>query len=256
MLLSIRDLTISFAGLSALEGVSFDVPPYTVFGLIGPNGAGKTTLLNCLSRIYTPDRGTARFDDKDIFASPIHGIARLGICRTFQNLELFSEASVRENVLVGCIYRHRPGLAAELLYLPVARRAHRTALKEVDALLERLELDACRDQPVSSLPFAQQKMVELARALAGKPRLLLLDEPAAGMNAVETRRQGELLRSLIDDHGMTVLLVEHDMTLVMSICDIIVALDHGEKICEGAPDVVRSDPQLIRAYLGEEVADA
>lgn len=255
-LLEVEGLSMSFSGLKALDGVSFAIDGGEITGLIGPNGAGKTTLLNCLSRVHTPHAGQIRFDGQDVLARPIHRMAELGICRTFQNLELFDEATVYDNVLIGCVRRYHAGLLSELLSLPAARAKAREAQANVEAILAELELEQYGDRRVSDLPFAVQKRVELARALAGRPRLLLLDEPAAGMNTVESQRQAETIRHLRDDHGITVLLVEHDMALVMSVCDHIVALDHGVKICEGPPDTVRTDPDVIRAYLGEEVADA
>lgn len=255
-LLEIDSLTVSFAGLRALSQVSFAVPAGSIFGLIGPNGAGKTTLLNCLSRIYTPTSGAMRFAGEDLLSLPIHGVAGRGICRTFQNLELFQQASVRDNVLIGNMLHHRSNLVAELFNLPASRRCARAAGTEVDALLTELGLRDCAEEPVTALSYGVQKMVELARALAARPRLLLLDEPAAGMNPEESRQLGKIIRRVRDERKVTVLLIEHDMALVMGVCDSIVALDHGELVCQGPPDVVRRDPQVIKAYLGAEPVDA
>lgn len=254
--LSVENISLSFAGLKALSGAGFKVERGAIHGLIGPNGAGKSTLLNCLSRIYTPDAGRVFYEDRDLLQVPIHNIAPLGISRTFQNLELFSQASVWENVVIGAMLHHRNSLLSDLLTLPSARRNRAAVRDEVDGLLAEFQLEPYADLPVSSLSFGIQKTVELVRALAGRPRLLLLDEPAAGMNPEESRQLGEVIRKLRDERGITVLLVEHDMPLVMGICDRIAVLDQGQIICEGGPAEVRSNPRVITAYLGEEASVA
>jgi branched-chain amino acid transport system ATP-binding protein len=255
-LLEIQALSISFAGLRALDRVSFAVQEREILGLIGPNGAGKSTLLNCVSRLHVPLAGEIRYRGSSLLGRQAHELPALGMRRTFQNLELFREASVRENVILGAAYRHRVNLLADLLRLRSSTSSQRAAAGRAETLLEELGLGEYADTQVSALPYGIQKSVELARALASEPKLLLLDEPAAGMNPEESRRVGETIRALRDKQDITVVLVEHDMRLVMSVCERIVVLDHGEKIAEGSPDRVRSDPAVIAAYLGEEDEDA
>ena len=252
-LLELSELSIAFAGLRALERVSFTVEEGEILGLIGPNGAGKSTLLNCVSRVHTPTGGAIRYRGVDLLQKQMHELPALGIRRTFQNLELFKDATVRENVILGTAFRYRANLAAELAGL--SRKAEAQAAARADKMLRVLELAAHADTPVTALPYGLQKSVELARALASEPKLLLLDEPAAGMNPEESRRVGGTILNL-RKLGITVLLVEHDMRLVMSVCDRIVVLDHGEKIAEGAPDAVRANRAVVAAYLGEEALNA
>jgi branched-chain amino acid transport system ATP-binding protein len=255
-LLEITDLSLSFSGLRALVNVSFNVAEGEIVGLIGPNGAGKSTLLNCISRLYRPERGQICFDGQNLLDCKSHEVAAMGVRRTFQNLELFREASVRENVTLGLMYRRRSSLLSELLDLPPSRAMRRAAAEEAKRIIESCELGDVADVPVSDLPYGLQRSVELARALAGRPKLLLLDEPAAGMNPEESRRVGETVRRLRDRDGITVLLIEHDMRVVMAVCDRVAVLDHGEKIGEGSPAEVRRAPLVIRAYLGDESAHA
>jgi branched-chain amino acid transport system ATP-binding protein len=247
-LLEIDQLSIAFAGLRALERVSFEVREGEILGLIGPNGAGKSTLLNCVSRVHTPTAGDVRYRGESVLARSIHELPRLGIRRTFQNLELFRDASARENVILGAAFRYRGAMVLDLLRFG----SESQAAERADGLLDGLGLGKFADTRVSALPYGIQKSVELARALASEPKLLLLDEPAAGMNPEESRRAGETIRSLRERQGITLVLVEHDMRLVMSVCDRIVVLDHGEKIAEGPPAAVRKHPAVIAAYLGEE----
>jgi branched-chain amino acid transport system ATP-binding protein len=255
-LLEIAGLSLSFSGLRALADVSLHVNAGEIVGLIGPNGAGKSTLLNCVSRLYQPEHGTIRFKGDDLGSRTVHEVAAMGIRRTFQNLELFREASVRENVTLGLAYRYKSSLLSDLLDLPSARAMRWAAQEEANRIITSCRLAELADVSVSDLPYGMQKSVELARALAGRPKLLLLDEPAAGMNPEESRRVAETVRHLCDGEGITVLLIEHDMRVVMTVCDRVVVLDHGEKIGEGSPAEVRRAPAVIKAYLGDESAHA
>jgi len=255
-LLSVRSLRLSFSGLRALSGVSFDVPDRTIFGLIGPNGAGKSTLLNCLSRIYTPDAGEVCFGTRDLTQVPVHRLVDLGIARTFQNLELFSAETALENVMVGALGRLRSGFVGDLLGLPPARRVLDQARDVARAALLRLGLQETEGRVVATLPYGVQKRIELARALVTEPKLLLLDEPAAGLNRDETEAMGRVIRELRDGMGITTILVEHDMQLVMGICDEVAVLDHGELIASGPPSVMRRNARVIQAYLGDDAAHA
>jgi len=255
-LLELSGVSLSFAGLRALQNVGFAVRPNQVVGLIGPNGAGKSTLINCISRLYRPDRGSIRFDGLDLTALKSHQVAAIGIRRTFQNLELFREASVLENVTLGLAYRYRSALVGELFGLPGPRARRRAAEEATASLLAATGLSGKADLLAGDLAYGLQKSVEMARALAGRPKLLLLDEPAAGMNPEESREVADRVRRLRDDKGISVLLVEHDMRVIMSACDHIIVLDHGEKIAEGSPADIRRSPSVIKAYLGDGAGDA
>lgn len=255
-LLEIRGLSMSFSGLHALSDVTFDVGKGEIVGLIGPNGAGKSTLLNCVSRLYRPENGTVRFRGIDLLQHKAHEVAAMGIRRTFQNLELFREASLRENVTLGLAYRYRSSLFSDFFDLSSARFKRQAAASEADRIIENLGLSEVAGVPVADLPYGLQKSAELARALAGKPELLLLDEPAAGMNPEESKKVADTVRRFRDRDGISVLLVEHDMRVVMTVCDRIVVLDHGEKIGEGPPAEIRRAPAVIKAYLGDEAVHA
>jgi branched-chain amino acid transport system ATP-binding protein len=249
-LLRVQDVAVHFGGIVALDGVSFDVAPGRIVGLIGPNGAGKTTLFNCISRLYDCEHGDITFDGTSLLSVPRHRIAALGIGRTFQNVALFRTMSVLENVLVGRHSRSRGGFFANAVRLPYAVRADRAARESARELLALLDLERVADTPVAALPFGTQKRVELARALAAQPKLLLLDEPASGLNHEEVGAIGALIRGVRERLKLTVLLVEHHMQLLMSISDWVVALNFGKRIAEGTPAEVRNHPELVRAYLG------
>ena len=249
-LLRVHDVAVRFGGIVALDGVSFDVAPGRIVGLIGPNGAGKTTLFNCISRLYECDRGDITFDGQSLLALPRHRMAGLGIGRTFQNLALFRTMSVLDNVMVGRHSRSRGGFFANALRLPLAVRSDAASRERARELLALLELGRFADVPVAALPFGTQKRVELARALAAEPKLLLLDEPASGLNHEEVGAIGALIRSLRERLKLTVHLVEHHKQLLMSLSDWVVALNFGRRIAEGTPAEVREHPELVKAYLG------
>jgi branched-chain amino acid transport system ATP-binding protein len=249
-LLQVRDVAVRFGGIVALDGVSFDVAAGSIVGLIGPNGAGKTTLFNCLSRLYECDRGEIVFDGRSLLATPRHRIAGTGIGRTFQNVALFGSMTVLENVMLGAHSRSASGFFANALRLPGVRREEAAIAAKAASLLELLDLSRVAAMPVTQLPFGTRKRVELARALAAEPKLLLLDEPASGLNHEEVGELGRLIRALRERLRLTVLLVEHHMSLVMSISERVVALNFGRVIAQGAPAEVRRHPELERAYLG------
>jgi len=255
-LLRVEGVTVRFGGITALDKVSFTVPEGRIVGLIGPNGAGKTTLFNCLSRLYPFSEGRILFEGQPLVETPAHGIAALGIGRTFQNLALFRTMSVRQNILLGGHSRTRSGFFENALRLPRVRREERTLAAHADELLDLLDLERVAAVPVMDLPFGTQKRVELGRALASRPKLLLLDEPAGGLNHEEVGTLMELLRQVRERLKLTMLLVEHHMNLVMRVSDQVVALDFGRIIADGTPAEVQGNAEVIKAYLGAPVQAA
>jgi len=251
--LEVRDIHLSFGGLMALNGVSTGVRKGEIFSIIGPNGAGKTCLLNCINRFYHPDRGRVIFEDQDISRMKPHKIAGLGIARTFQNVELFAHMTVLDNIKLGAHVHLRSGFLSGGIYFGRSRNEEIELRREIEErIIDLLEIEHIRKKVVHALPYGLQKRVELARALAMKPKLLLLDEPATGMNLEETEDIARFILDIHEEIGTTIVMIEHDMGVVMDISERICVLDFGKKIAEGTPREIQKHPDVQRAYLGED----
>jgi branched-chain amino acid transport system ATP-binding protein len=253
--LDVRAVSLSFAGIKALNGVSFDVKQRELFAIIGPNGAGKTSLLNCLSGLYEPDGGTLEFLGESVVGVQPERIARRGMARMFQNVELFENLTVLDNLMLGRHVHVRYGTASALLYSGRAKREEVAHRRVVEELIDFLEIEAYRKQPVGVLPYGVKKRVELGRALAMEPKLLLLDEPVAGMNLEETEDMARFVLDIREELGVTMVLVEHDMGVVMDLADRVLVLDFGRPIALGVPHEIQRDHEVIRAYLGASDAE-
>jgi len=249
-LFEVQDLRIAFGGIRAVDGISFSVDGGSIFTIIGPNGAGKTTIFNLISGILQPSGGRIVFDGRDITRVPAHLVARLGIGRTFQNIELFDNASVAQNILVGRHARIRTGLIGEIFRSPAVVREEVEARRRVEEIIDFLRLQRYRDTPVGGLAYGLRKMVEFGRALASEPRLLLLDEPSSGLNLEETDEVGFWIRDIRDTLGITVIMVEHDMRLVSAVSDCVMAVNYGRLLAIGSAAHVQGHPDVVAAYLG------
>ncbi|HEY2620170.1 MAG TPA: ABC transporter ATP-binding protein [Acetobacteraceae bacterium] len=247
-----EDIAIRFGGIRAVDAVSFDVEPGEVFSIIGPNGAGKTTIFNLISRIYQPSAGRLIFQDQDITAVPAYRIAGLGIARTFQNIELFANATLLQNLLIGRHCHSTVGVLSQVIFTPAVRRAELKHREKVEEVIAFLGLERYRDTLIANLPYGVRKVVELGRALCVEPKLLLLDEPSSGLNVEETEGMGFWIEDIKKDLGITVIMVEHDMNLVRMVSDRVMALNYGKVIALGTPNEVQNHPEVVRAYIGGE----
>jgi branched-chain amino acid transport system ATP-binding protein len=250
VVLDVQNISLSFGGVKALTDISFNVRQSEVRGIIGPNGAGKSSMLNCINGVYTPQQGTITLRGQSFKHMNPRQVAELGLARTFQNLALFKGMSVLDNIMTGRNLRMKTGLLAQALHLGPARREEIAQREQVERIIDFLEIQAWRKTPVGRLPYGLQKRVDLGRALAMEPKLLLLDEPMAGMNVEEKQDMSRFILDVNDEFGTTIVLIEHDMGVVMDLCDRVVVLDYGKKIGDGTPDEVRNNEDVIRAYLG------
>ena len=250
----VDDLAIHFGGIKAVDGVSFDVPRGSIFTIIGPNGAGKTTIFNAISRLYNVTRGTLTFDGTDITNVKAESIASLGIARTFQNIELFENASVLQNLLIGRATHSTSRFWQDILFFPSVKQAERAHRQRVEEVIDFLDLQPHRDSLISGLPYGVRKVVEIARALCTEPKLLLLDEPASGLSVEETQDLVYWIKDIRKQLGITVIMVEHDMSLVSQVSDHVLAINQGRFLASGSVQEVQSDPAVIEAYLGSEAA--
>ncbi len=250
-LVEVNNLAIQFGGIRAVDGVSFEISAGEIYTIIGPNGAGKTTIFNLISRIYDPLDGTIVFNGQDITHEQPHRIAQLGIARTFQNIELFENATVLDNLLLGRHRHHRTQFWQEIVFFPVVRHQELEDREKVEEIIDFLDLQHYREQFVRSLPYGVRKVVELARALATQPELLMLDEPSSGLNVEETRDMSFWIRDIRQQFGITLLMVEHDMKLVADVSDRVLALNDGRVLTEGSPSSVQGNADVVAAYLGE-----
>jgi branched-chain amino acid transport system ATP-binding protein len=253
-LLQVESLTLAFSGLIALDDVSFDANEGELLAIIGPNGAGKTSIFNCLNGVYHPRSGRMRFRDRDLRGMRPHEIARLGIARVFQNIELFPQMTVGDNLMLGRHHLMRAGIISGALWIGPAQREEVSHRRRVEEVIDFLEMESIRGHPVGALPYGLQKRVQLGRALAMEPKLLLLDEPVAGMNLEETEDIARFVLDVKEELGVTQILVDHDMGVVLDIADRVVVLDFGRKIAEGTPEEIRRNPDVARAYLGQPIA--
>ena len=253
LLLDVRNVTMRFGGITAVNDLSMRLPKGSITGLIGPNGAGKTTAFNVISGFYTPQEGDILFKGRSVKGFPPHRICKAGMARTFQNIRLFGSESALENVMVGCQVRRKSQWWTPIFGL--ARREESDIREKARALIHRLALDAYVNEKASSLPYGAQRRLEIARALATSPDFLLLDEPAAGMNPQESTELMHFIRHIRDEFDLTILLIEHDMKVVMGVCEYIWVLEYGQLIAEGDPEAIRNNPRVIEAYLGEDVSN-